>query len=71
MKALLVEDNGNQLTIKINKSDFNSAFLDNIVKRIELEQLVTKAEVDPSVLTYLKDELSKSFRDNHEHYYKK
>jgi hypothetical protein len=70
MKALLVKDNGNQLTIKINKSDFDSNFLGNIVKQIELEQLVHKADIDSSVIPFFKNELSLSFVKNQEQYYK-
>jgi hypothetical protein len=70
MKALLIEDNGDTLTIKLNKAEFDSSFLESIVKRMEFERLTSKAQIDPSIVTYFKSELSNSFNESQAQYYK-
>lgn len=61
METLLIEDKGEELIIRINKSDFNEQFIDDMVKRIRFEKLVQKAQFDPSIISAIKDELSKDF----------
>jgi len=50
MKNLVIDNKGNQLTIKLNKKGFDENYLISLVKRLQAEELVQKAGFKSDVL---------------------
>jgi len=51
MKNLIVENKGNQIILKINKSGFDENYLIGLLKRLQVEELAQKADFKSDVLT--------------------
>lgn len=50
MKNLEIENKGNQMILKINKDMFDKDYLISLVKRLKVEELACKSELDSEIL---------------------
>jgi hypothetical protein len=50
MNDLVIENNGNQMILKLNKSGFDENYLIALVKRLQIENLAQKSEFTPKIL---------------------
>lgn len=50
MKNLIVENNENQVILKINKKGFDGNYLIDLLKRLEMEELAQKSNFTPDIL---------------------
>jgi hypothetical protein len=50
MDNLIIENEGDQMVLKLNKKGFDENYLISMLKRLQLESLAQKADFDSSVL---------------------
>lgn len=50
MKNLIIENNKNQVVLKINKKGFDGNYLIDLLKRLEMEELAQKSNFNIDVL---------------------
>ena len=51
MKNLIIENEGNQMILKINKKGFDENYLFSLLKRLQLEELSQKSDYNSDILS--------------------
>lgn len=51
MKNLVIENDGNQIILKINKKGFDEHYLISLLKRLQVEELAQKSGYDHDILS--------------------
>lgn len=51
MKNLIIENEGNQMILRINKNGFDENYLISLLKRLQVEELAKKSEYNSDVLS--------------------
>lgn len=50
MDDLIIENKGDQMILKLNKSRFDENYLISLVKRLQIENLAQKSEFTPEIM---------------------
>lgn len=69
MKSVLIKEDDQELTIRIKKSDFDTEFLQHLLRRLEFEKLIKKADFDLDILTNLKTDFQSGWNEREAKYY--
>ncbi len=51
MKNLVIENEGSQIILKINKKGFDENYLISLLKRLQVEELAQKSGFSPDILS--------------------
>lgn len=51
MENLIIENKGDQMILRINRKGFNEDYLISLVKRLQIEDLARKSEIQPDILS--------------------
>lgn len=62
MDNLIIENEGDQIVLKLNKKGFDENYLISMVKRLQLESLAQKADFDSSILN-IAEEINQDWWD--------
>lgn len=63
MENLVIENKGDQMILKLNKKGFDNSYLINLVKRLQVEDLVEKSKFSTDVLT-VAEQINQDWWDN-------
>jgi hypothetical protein len=70
MENLVIENKGDQMILKLNKKGFDNSYLINLVKRLQVENLVEKSKFSTDVLTVAEQINQDWWEDNGESFLK-
>jgi hypothetical protein len=70
MEKLVIENKGDQMILKLNKKGFDNSYLINLVKRLQVENLVEKSKFSTDVLTVAEQINQDWWEDNGESFLK-
>ena len=62
MKNLIIENEGNQMILKINKNGFDENYLISLLKRLQVEELAQKSDYNSDVLS-IAEEINQEWWD--------
>lgn len=63
MENLVIENKGDQMILKLNKKGFDNSYLINLVKRLQVEDLVEKSKFSTDVLS-VAEQINQDWWDN-------
>lgn len=63
MENLVIENKGDQMILKLNKKGFDNSYLINLVKRLQVEDLVEKSKFSTEVLS-VAEQINQDWWDN-------
>lgn len=66
MENLVIENNENQMILKINKKGFDSEYLISLVKRLQIESLAEKSNFSSEILK-ISEQINEEWWKNNEH----
>jgi len=70
MKNLTIQNKGNQMILKINKKGFDKNYLISLIKRLQVEELSQKADIDKNVITVAEEINQTWWNENGENFLK-
>jgi hypothetical protein len=70
MEKLVIENKGDQMILKLNKKGFDNSYLINLVKRLQVKNLVEKSKFSTDVLTVAEQINQDWWEDNGESFLK-
>jgi hypothetical protein len=70
MENLIIENNRDELILKLKKSSYDSNFLISLINRLETESLAQRSGFDDSILSIAEEIKSNWWKDNKSEYLK-
>jgi hypothetical protein len=70
MENLVIENNGDQMILKLNKKGFDNDYLISLVKRLQIENLAYKSKFSNEVLSIAEDINQNWWKENGENFLK-
>jgi hypothetical protein len=62
MENLVIENNGDQMILKLNRKGFDENYLISLVKRLQVEDLARKSKFKPDILA-IAEQIDKDWWD--------